>query len=183
MKLEIRGLKASVEGKEILHGVDLTVPRGEIHALMGPNGSGKSTLAYTLMGHPKYEVTGGSVHFDGADLLPLPAEERAKLGMFLSFQDPTAIPGVTLVNFLRAALRGQGKELSARDFLARLGSEMSALKMDDAFRSRYINDGFSGGEKSAPKSCNWPCSNPAWRSWTKPIAASMLTRCGRWRKA
>ena len=145
--LEVRGLKASVEGKEILHGVDLTVPRGEIHALMGPNGSGKSTLAYTLMGHPKYEVTAGSAKFDGSELVGMAPEERAKLGLFLSFQYPTAIPGVTLVNFLRAALRAQGKELSAREFLAKLGTEMGALRMDDAFRSRYINDGFSGGEK------------------------------------
>jgi Fe-S cluster assembly ATP-binding protein len=147
IKLEVRGLHASVEEKEILHGVDLTVPRGEIHALMGPNGSGKSTLAYTLMGHPKYTVTAGSATFDGTELVGLAPEERAKLGLFLSFQYPTAIPGVTLVNFLRAALRGQGKELSAREFLNKLGTEMSTLRMDDAFRSRYINDGFSGGEK------------------------------------
>ena len=117
-----RGLHATVEGKEILKGVDLEVPQGEVHALMGPNGSGKSTLAYTLMGHPKYAVTGGSAHFDGEDLLPLTADARARLGLFLCFQYPTAIPGVTTVNFLRAALRAQGKEMPAREFLNRLNA-------------------------------------------------------------
>jgi len=145
--LDIAGLHATVEGKEILQGVDLRVRQGEIHALMGPNGSGKSTLAYTVMGHPKYIVTGGSLAFDGADLLPLTPDARARLGLFLCFQYPTAIPGVTLVNFLRAALRAQGKELPAREFLQRLTTEMAALKIEESFRSRYINDGFSGGEK------------------------------------
>ena len=146
-ELRIRGLEVEVEGKRILRGVDLDVPQGEIHALMGPNGSGKSTLAYTLMGHPKYHVTGGSIEFGGEDVLSRTADERARLGMFLCFQYPTAIPGVTLVNFLRAALRGQGKEMPAREFLRRLNEEMAALKIDESFRSRYINDGFSGGEK------------------------------------
>jgi Fe-S cluster assembly ATP-binding protein len=146
-QLEVRDLHVKIEEKPILHGVDLKVPQGEIHALMGPNGSGKSTLAYTLMGHPKYVVTQGSAKFDGQELIGSLPEDRAKLGMFLSFQYPTAIPGVTLVNFLRAALRGQGKDLPAREFLTRLNAEMAALKMDETFRSRYINDGFSGGEK------------------------------------
>ena len=146
-QLEVKNLHVQVEEKEILHGVDLVVPKGEIHALMGPNGSGKSTLAYTLMGHPKYQVTKGKAAFAGTELLDLAPEERAKLGIFLSFQYPTAIPGVTLVNFLRAALRAQGNEMPAREFLNRLAAEMTALKMDDSFRSRYINDGFSGGEK------------------------------------
>jgi Fe-S cluster assembly ATP-binding protein len=145
--LSVRGLHATVEGKEILRGVDLEVPGGQVHALMGPNGSGKSTLAYTVMGHPKYLVTEGSVSFDGTNLLPLSADARARLGLFLCFQYPTAIPGVTLVNFLRAMLRAQGKELPAREFLNRLATEMKALKIDEQFRSRYINDGFSGGEK------------------------------------
>ena len=145
--LEVEGLRVAVEGKPILEGVDLRVPVGQVHVLMGPNGSGKSTLAYSLMGHPKYQVTGGTARFDGEDLLALTPDRRARLGLFLSFQNPIAIPGVTTVNFLRAALRAQGKELPAREFIARLGEEMTALRMDPSFRSRYINDGFSGGEK------------------------------------
>jgi Fe-S cluster assembly ATP-binding protein len=145
--LVVEELHAAIEGKEILRGVDLRVPAGEVHALMGPNGSGKSTLAYTLMGHPKYQVTGGRASFDGHDLLPLSADERARLGLFLSFQYPTAIPGVTTVNFLRASLKALGKELPARQFLQTLSSEMATLKIDEEFRARYINDGFSGGEK------------------------------------
>jgi Fe-S cluster assembly ATP-binding protein len=146
-RLAVRDLHVSVDGKEILKGVDLEVPQGEVHALMGPNGSGKSTLAYALMGHPKYQVTAGAVSFDEQDLLALPADARARLGLFLCFQYPTAIPGVTTVNFLRAALRAQGKEMPARQFLNRLAEEMALLKIDESFRQRYINDGFSGGEK------------------------------------
>jgi Fe-S cluster assembly ATP-binding protein len=145
--LVVRGLTVSVDDKEILRGVDLTVPAGEIHALMGPNGSGKSTLAYTLSGHPKYVVTAGTATFGGEDLLALPADARARLGVFLCFQYPTAIPGVTTVNFMRAALRAQGKEMPAREFIRRLNEEMAALRIDESFRARYINDGFSGGEK------------------------------------
>ncbi len=145
--LEVRGLRVTVDEKEILRGVDLDLPQGEVHALMGPNGSGKSTLAYTLMGHPKYRVTSGTATFGGDDLLGLTADRRAKLGLFLCFQYPTAIPGVTTVNFLRAALRAQGKEMPAREFLTRLSQEMEALKIDESFRQRYINEGFSGGEK------------------------------------
>ena len=145
--LLVEGLHADVDGKEILKGVDLRVPTGEIHALMGPNGSGKSTLAYTLMGHPKYAVTAGTASFDGHDLLSLTPDERARLGLFLSFQYPTAIPGVTMVNFLRASLRSLGKEMPAREFMQALKREMDELKMDEQFRARYVNDGFSGGEK------------------------------------
>jgi Fe-S cluster assembly ATP-binding protein len=145
--LIIEDLHATVEGKEILHGVDLRVPQGEIHALMGPNGSGKSTLAYTVMGHPKYEVTSGRASFDGVDLLPLGADERARLGVFLSLQYPVAIPGVTVMNFLRASLKAQGKEMPAKEFIRRVKEEMEALRVDESFRGRYINDGFSGGEK------------------------------------
>jgi Fe-S cluster assembly ATP-binding protein len=130
-QLEIRDLEVEVDGKRILSGVSLTVPQGEVHALMGPNGAGKTSLGYAVMGHPKY-------------LLP---ENRARMGLFLSLQYPTAIPGVTTVNFLRAALKGQGKELPARDFLKLVREQMAALKMDPAFMSRYINDNFSGGEK------------------------------------
>jgi len=145
--LRVDGLHAQVDGKEILKGVDLRVPTGEIHALMGPNGSGKSTLAYTLMGHPKYTVTAGSASFDDHDLLSLTPDERARLGIFLSFQYPTAVPGVTMVNFLRASLRSLGKEMPAREFMQALKREMDALKMDEQFRARYVNEGFSGGEK------------------------------------
>ncbi len=145
--LVVEDLHASVEGKEILRGIDLTVPQGEIHALMGPNGSGKSTLAYTLMGHPRYQVTSGRASFGGTDLLPLGADERARLGLFLSLQYPTAIPGVTVMNFLRASLRAQGKEVPAKEFIRRVKEEMAALNMDGSFRGRYVNDGFSGGEK------------------------------------
>ncbi|MDQ2961467.1 MAG: Fe-S cluster assembly ATPase SufC [Candidatus Dormibacteraeota bacterium] len=145
--LVVDNLSVSVEDKQILRGVDLHIPAGQVHALMGPNGSGKSTLAYTLAGHPKYVVTSGSVTYDGGDLLALNADARARLGLFLCFQYPTAIPGVTTVNFLRAALRAQGKELPAREFIRRLNEEMTSLSIDESFRARYINDGFSGGEK------------------------------------
>ncbi|MGH7611035.1 MAG: Fe-S cluster assembly ATPase SufC [Candidatus Dormibacteria bacterium] len=146
-RLEVADLAVEVDGKQILAGVSLAVPRGEVHALMGPNGAGKTSLGYAVMGHPRYQVTAGDIHWKGRSLLGLPPEERARMGLFLSLQYPTAIPGVTTVNFLRAALKGQGKELPARDFLKLVRERVSELKMDQAFMSRYINDGFSGGEK------------------------------------
>jgi Fe-S cluster assembly ATP-binding protein len=146
--LEIRDLHVTVEGREILRGVDLTVPKGETHALMGPNGSGKSTLAYTLMGHPKYGVTGGQILWKGQDVLALTPDQRAKAGLFLAFQYPVTVTGVTLVNFLRQSLRAvRGKEVAVRDFRKELQENMKLLKMDNQFVSRYVNDGFSGGEK------------------------------------
>jgi Fe-S cluster assembly ATP-binding protein len=153
--LKIENLHVAIDGKEILKGVDLTIRQGEIHALMGPNGSGKSTLSYALMGHPNYEVTEGSATIDGVDLLALEADERAKAGLFLAFQYPTSIPGVTVANFLRHAVsnvrkpdRKEGEDLiSMRDFRKELRSQMDELGMDPDFARRYLNEGFSGGEK------------------------------------
>jgi Fe-S cluster assembly ATP-binding protein len=144
----IEDLRVSVEGKEILKGVTLAVNRGEIHALMGPNGSGKSTLANTLMGHPKYVVTSGRVLFEGESILEMTPDERARKGLFLAFQYPTAIPGVSLGNFLRAATRAvHGPGMTAGEFRKTLMASMKVLKMDPQFAGRYVNDGLSGGEK------------------------------------
>lgn len=152
--LEIRNLHVNVEDQPILKGVDLTVRQGEVHALMGPNGSGKSTLAYTLMGHPDYEVTAGQIIFDGIDLLELEADERSHLGLFLAFQYPVAIPGVTLANFLRHAINAHRKAHDPEDkgmpipeFRRVLKEKMDLIQMDHGFAGRYLNDGFSGGEK------------------------------------
>src|SRR3989304_6148511 len=152
--LEIRGLKAAIDGKEILKGVDLIVRQGEIHALMGPNGTGKSTLANVLMGHPSYVVTGGEILFEGANLASLAADERARRGLFLAFQYPVAIPGLSVANFLRAAVnakrRGQDpddKGIAVPEFRKLLKEKMDLLQMPHEFAGRYLNDGFSGGEK------------------------------------
>ena len=151
--LEIQNLHVSVEGKAILKGVNLKVGKGEVHALMGPNGSGKSTLANSLMGNPKYEITDGKILLNGEDILELSADERGRKGLFLAFQYPTAIPGVSLANFLRMALTARRKEmglekpLPPKEFRALVKEKMALLKMDDSFAGRYINDGFSGGEK------------------------------------
>lgn len=152
--LEIRNLHASIEDKPILRGVNLTVKQGEVHALMGPNGSGKSTLANVLLGHPAYQVTAGQIIFDGVDLLELEADERSRAGLFLAFQYPVAIPGVTLANFLRQAINSrmkavdpESKGISIPEFRRLLKSKMDFLQMDHTFASRYLNEGFSGGEK------------------------------------
>ena len=153
--LQIDNLHVAIDGKEILKGVSLTLRQGEVHALMGPNGSGKSTLSYALMGHPNYEITEGSVTIDGQDILDLEADERAKVGLFLAFQYPTSIPGVTLANFLRHAVsnvrnpdRKEGEDLvPMREFRKELRSQMDDLGMDPEFARRYLNEGFSGGEK------------------------------------
>ena len=146
--LRIRGLTVAVEGKQILNGVDLTVNRGEVHAIMGPNGSGKSTLANALMGHPRYEITGGEVLFKGGNILGMAPDARAQKGMFLAFQYPTSIPGVTMVNFLRQAMKAvRGEDVPVREFREKLLATLKLLKMDEQFARRYVNEGFSGGEK------------------------------------
>jgi len=148
--LEIQGLKAGIGGTEILHGLNLTLPKGEVHAIMGKNGSGKSTLAKVMAGHPDYEVTGGDVRLDGKTLLGLEPDVRAREGLFLAFQYPSEIPGVTIANFLRAALnarRPEGQEIDAVEYYNELYKKMDLLKIDRSFTSRAVNDGFSGGEK------------------------------------
>ena len=160
--LVIKNLHVAVDGTEILRGIDLTVREGEIHALMGPNGSGKSTLSYALMGHPKYEITEGTVEFDGQDITELEVDERARLGLFLAFQYPQAVPGVSVTNFLRMAvnahrgiLSGDGrstdpdapKPIKIPEFRQKLEAAMALLKVDRDLIRRYLNDGFSGGEK------------------------------------
>ena len=150
--LEIRGLKVSVDTEqgsvEILKGVDLTIKSGETHAIMGPNGSGKSTLAYSIAGHPKYTITAGTVTLDGADVLEMTVDERAKAGLFLAMQYPVEVPGVSVSNFLRTAataLRGEAPKL--REWVGEVKAAMESLKMDPAFAQRNVNEGFSGGEK------------------------------------
>lgn len=152
--LTIKNLHVSIEGKEILKGVDLEIKKGEIHAIMGPNGTGKSTLAYAVMGHPSYEITEGEIIFEGQNIIEMATDERSRLGLFLAFQYPVAIPGVTVANFLRTALNArrraknpEDKGISILDFRKMLKEKMDLLQMDHAFAGRYLNDGFSGGEK------------------------------------
>jgi len=152
--LEIRNLHVSIGGKPILQGVNLTVKQGEVHALMGRNGSGKSTLAYALLGHPSYKVDAGQIIFEGKDVLEMEPDERSRAGLFLAFQYPVAIPGVTVANFLRTAINARlkvadpkSKGISVGDFRKMLTAKMNDLKMDTSFAGRYLNEGFSGGEK------------------------------------
>jgi Fe-S cluster assembly ATP-binding protein len=150
--LEIKDLKAGIDGKEILTGLDLTIHPGEVHAIMGPNGSGKSTLANVLAGRPRYQVTGGTVMFEGKNLLELPAEERAREGVFLAMQYPVEIPGVNNIYFLKAALNAMRKhrgeeELDAMEFLELAREKMKVVELDESFMNRGVNEGFSGGEK------------------------------------
>lgn len=153
-ELVIKNLHVSIEDKEILKGVDLVVRQGEIHAIMGPNGTGKSTLAYTLMGHPSYNVTAGEIQFHDKNILDLETDERSRMGIFLAFQYPVAIPGVTVANFLRTAVNSRRRLVNREDkgipileFRKMLKEKMDLLKMDPSFAGRYLNDGFSGGEK------------------------------------
>ncbi len=152
MMLEIRNLHAAINGKEILKGVNLTVNAGEVHAIMGPNGAGKSTLSSVLTGHPAFTVTEGSVTFNGKNLLDMPPEVRAREGIFLSFQYPVEIPGVSMVNFMRAAVNEHRKHnnlppLSASDFLRLMREKKELVEMDNKLTNRSVNEGFSGGEK------------------------------------
>src|SRR5512133_1893607 len=153
-ELVVRNLHVSIEGKEILKGVDLTIRQGEVHAIMGPNGTGKSTLAYALMGHPSYTVTAGEVIYKGVNILELEPDERSRKGIFLAFQYPVSIPGVTVANFLRTALNSRRRAENPNDkgipipeFRKKMKEQMELLKMDQAFAGRYLNEGFSGGEK------------------------------------
>ncbi|MBR6077979.1 MAG: Fe-S cluster assembly ATPase SufC [Paludibacteraceae bacterium] len=150
--LEIKNLQASINGKEILKGINLSIKPGEVHAIMGPNGSGKSTLSNVLVGHPAYEVTGGSVEFCGKDLLAMAPENRSHEGLFLSFQYPVEIPGVSMVNFMRAAINAKRKyfgepALNAHDFMKLMREKRQVVELDSKLANRSVNEGFSGGEK------------------------------------
>ena len=158
---KIEDLHVGIEGKEILKGVDLTVNAGEIHALMGRNGTGKPTLANALMGHPKYEITRGKIWLNGVEVTAMEPEERAIAGLFLAFQYPIAIPGVNVVSFLRAAIKAQrGADMPIRDFRILLKEQMKLLSMNENFAGRYVNDGFSGGEKKRLEILQMAMLNP-----------------------
>src|SRR3954452_17600305 len=147
MSLEIQNLHVRTEEREILHGVDLKIEKGQVHALMGPNGSGKSTLANTLMGSPVYEITEGKILLDGEDISEADPDERARMGLFMAFQYPATIPGVSVANFLRMAVNARREEaIKVKEFGDLLKHNMALLRIDRAFTSRYLNEGFSGGE-------------------------------------
>jgi Fe-S cluster assembly ATP-binding protein len=165
--LEIRNLHVSIEDKPILRGVNLTVRQGEVHALMGPNGSGKSTLANVVSGHPAYEITEGEILLDGESLLEMEADERSRAGIFLAFQYPVSIPGITLANFLRQAINARmkavdpdSKGISIPDFRRLMREKMDFLHIDHSFAGRYLNEGFSGGEKKRAEILQMAILNP-----------------------
>lgn len=146
--LKIHDLHVAVDDTPILRGVDLEVPQGEVHALMGPNGSGKSTLAYAIAGHPRYDITGGTIEFQGEDVTEMDPDERAQLGLFLAMQYPVEVPGVSVMNFLRASLAAvRGEEVAPREFIKQFDEASKLLQFDRSFADRYLNEGFSGGEK------------------------------------
>jgi len=158
---EFKNIHVAVEDKEVVAGVSLAIKPGEIHAIMGPNGSGKSSLSNALMGHPDYEITKGEAYLDGLNVLDMSADERSRAGLFLAFQYPLAIPGVSVANFLRAALKShRGKDADMTDFRKLLKTEMKALSIDEAFAARYLNDGFSGGEKKRIEILQMSILNP-----------------------
>jgi Fe-S cluster assembly ATP-binding protein len=180
--LQIENLHAEIDGKQILRGLTLSVGAGEVHAIMGPNGAGKSTLGYVLGGRPGYEVTAGSVVFDGKDLLDMAPDERAAAGLFLGFQYPVEIPGVSNVQFLRTALNAQRRargeaEMSAGDFLRLARAQGEALDVSMDMMKRNVNVGFSGGEKKRNEMVQMGAIEPAWPCSTRPIQASTSTRC------
>lgn len=158
---EFEDIRVEVEGKEVVSGVTLTIEPGTIHAIMGPNGSGKSSLSLALMGHPDYTITSGKALIDGTDLLGMSADERSRAGLFLAFQYPLAIPGVTVANFMRTALQAQrGKEADISDFRKLFKKQMKELSIDPSFATRYLNDGFSGGEKKRIEILQMAMLNP-----------------------
>ncbi|HWO73288.1 MAG TPA: Fe-S cluster assembly ATPase SufC [Dehalococcoidia bacterium] len=160
--LRIEDLHVAVDGKQIVNGLSLAVPAGEVHAIMGPNGSGKSTLANALMGHPRYQISAGHIYLKGEEISGLSPDERARKGLFLAMQYPTAIPGVTMVNFLRAALKAvRGQDVPVREFRQRLQEALALLKMDESFARRYVNEGFSGGEKKRAEVLQMTLLRPA----------------------
>lgn len=162
-QLDISDLHVGIDGKEIIKGLDLHIQGGEIHAIMGPNGTGKSTLASALMGHPQYEITGGQVKLDGKDVLEMATDERARAGLFLAMQYPAEVPGVSNANFIRQALNsrlGEGNELPVLKFHRTLQEKMKDLNIDPAFAERYLNEGFSGGEKKRNEILQMTMLNP-----------------------
>lgn len=175
--LEIKNLQVRGGGKEILRGINLMVNTGEVHAIMGPNGSGKSTLARAISGHPEYEVTAGSIVYNGKDLLSMAPEDRAREGVFMAFQYPVEIPGVNNAYFLKAAVNAVRKhrglpELDAMEFMAYVKEKAKILSLDPDLLNRPVNEGFSGGEKSGTRSSRWQCSSRRWRCWTRPTRGS-----------
>ena len=183
--LDVRGLRASIEGKEILKGIDLQVRPGEVHAIMGPNGSGKSTLSEVLAGDPAFTVTAGQVSFHGIDLLALSPEDRSHEGLFLSFQYPVEIPGVSMVNFMRAAINAKRKyfgepALSAADFLKLMRRKREVVELDNKLASRSVNEGSPAERKSAMRYSRWLCSNRACPFWMKLIPDLTSTLCAWW---